>query len=300
MSTTPISRHERGYVSLAPDFSSRMQTRPSDYGYPLIVHADDFGETAQITDGICEGIEAGVVTSTSIVANMPATQYALRCVRSLAERASFGVHLNLCEGRPLTRGLSLVGSDGDFHGKRALIEPAVMGKLSLRELEAEIVAQIALVRDSGVAISHVDGHKHLHQLPLVSVVVAKVLPRFDIRRVRLMRTGSLTTSRKFATALRELAAWRAARVFGRAGLRSPVRAVDLTQILPGGRANRSPAALTDPHGPVELCCHPALAGGDDGKASSHRRPEELEYLLSDRFRQLLKVSRARLVSYWQV
>src|SRR3979490_372494 len=135
MSTTPLSRHERGYVSLAPDLSSHMQTRPSD-GYPLIVHADDFGETAEITDGIGQSIEAGVVTSTSIVANMPATQYALRRVRSLAERASFGVHLNLCEGRPLTRGLSLVGSDGEFHGKRALIERAVLGKLSLCELEA--------------------------------------------------------------------------------------------------------------------------------------------------------------------
>ena len=133
MSTTPISRHERGYVSLAPDLPSRMQARPSD-GYPLIVHADDFGETAEITDGICEGIEAGVVTSTSIVANMPATQYALGRVRSLAERASFGVHLNLCEGRPLTPGPSLRGPDGEFHGKRALIGRAVLGRLSALEL----------------------------------------------------------------------------------------------------------------------------------------------------------------------
>jgi chitin disaccharide deacetylase len=299
MNTTPISRRERGYVSLTPDLCAHTRMRPLD-GFPLIVHADDFGETAEITDGICQSIEAGVVTSTSIVANMPATQYALRRVHSLAEQASFGVHLNLCEGRPLIPGLTLVGTDGEFHGKRALIERAVLGKLSMRELEAEIVAQIALVRDSGVAISHVDGHKHLHQLPLVSVVVAKVLPQFDIRRVRLMRTGSRTASRKFSTALREFAAWRAARVFGRAGLRSPVRAVDLTEVLPGGRPNHSPAALTDPHGPVELCCHPALAAETGGKPSSHRRPAELEYLLSDCFRQLLKESQSRLVSYWQV
>ncbi len=299
MSTTPTPRQTHRYVCLGPDHSSHTRMPPS-VGFPLIIHADDFGETAEITDGIGQSIEAGVVTSTSIVANMPATQYALRRVRSLAERASFGVHLNLCEGRPLTPGLSLVGRDGEFHDKRALIERAVLGKLSMRELEAEIVAQIALVRDSDVAISHVDGHKHLHQLPLVSVVVAKVLPRFGIRRVRLMRTGSLIASRKFATALRELAAWRAAQVFGRVGLRSPVRAVDLTQILPGGRPNRSPAALTDPYGPVELCCHPALAADAGGKPSSHQRPEELEYLLSDRFRQLLNASGARLVSYWQV
>jgi predicted glycoside hydrolase/deacetylase ChbG (UPF0249 family) len=72
------------------------------------------------------------------------------------------------------------------------------------------------------------------------------------------------------------------------------------QVLAGVRPNRSPAALTDPRGPVELCCHPALAADAAGKSSSHQRPEELEYLLSDHFRQLLKASRARLVSYWKV
>jgi len=43
----------------------------------LIVHADDFGETEQITLGICEVIDAGIVTSTSVMANMPATDFAL-------------------------------------------------------------------------------------------------------------------------------------------------------------------------------------------------------------------------------
>src|SRR5579885_1802075 len=32
---------------------------------PVIVHADDFGETVEITEGICQAISAGVVTSTS-------------------------------------------------------------------------------------------------------------------------------------------------------------------------------------------------------------------------------------------
>jgi predicted glycoside hydrolase/deacetylase ChbG (UPF0249 family) len=70
----------------------------------LIVHADDFGETVEITRGICASIEAGAVTSTTIMATMPGTEDALPRVPALADRASFGVHLNLCEGRPLTRG----------------------------------------------------------------------------------------------------------------------------------------------------------------------------------------------------
>src|ERR1700691_4717076 len=86
----------------------------------LIIHADDFGETEQITLGICEGIEAGFITSASIMANMPATTFALARVASLKDRASFGVHLTLCEGRPLSRARSLVDSAGTFHSKREL------------------------------------------------------------------------------------------------------------------------------------------------------------------------------------
>ena len=133
----------------------------------LILHADDFGETAEITAGICQAIEAGVVTSTSIMANMPGTEDALPRAAQLAHRASFGVHLNFCEGRPLTPCKSLVDERGNFHGKRALFLRAVRGSLSLAELEAEVTAQIARVHEARIPISHADGHKHLHQLPLV-------------------------------------------------------------------------------------------------------------------------------------
>jgi predicted glycoside hydrolase/deacetylase ChbG (UPF0249 family) len=269
-------------------------------GFPVVIHADDFGETISITNGIRRGIEAGVLTSTSIMANMPATWYALQRVSHLAGQASFGVHLNLCEGRPLTAARSLTGANGEFHPKRTVIHRALSGKLALAELEREISAQIALVREAGVAISHVDGHKHLHQLPIVSTAVANVLPRFGIGRVRVTRLQSLAALGKTGTLLRELAAWRAARIFRKAGLHSPVRTVDLGEILNRGFGRRGPRALVDARGAVELCCHPELREAVAGKASSHRRSAELEYLLSPRFQELLDQVRARPVSYWEV
>jgi predicted glycoside hydrolase/deacetylase ChbG (UPF0249 family) len=269
-------------------------------GFPVVIHADDFGETIAITNGIRRGIEAGVLTSTSIMANMPATRYALQRVRSLAGKASFGVHLNLCEGRPLTCAPSLTGANGEFHSKRRVIHRALSGKLALAELEREIAAQIALVREAGVAISHVDGHKHLHQLPVISTAVANVLPRFGIGRVRVTRLQSLAALGKAGTLLRELAAWRAARIFRDAGLQSPVRTIDLGEILSKGFGRRGPRSLVDTRGAVELCCHPELPQDVAGKPSSHRRSAELEYLLSPRFRELLDQVRARPVSYWEV
>jgi predicted glycoside hydrolase/deacetylase ChbG (UPF0249 family) len=97
-----------------------------------------------------------------------------------------------------------------------------------------------------------------------------------------------------------LAAWRAARIFRRAGLHSPVRTVDLGEILRKGFGRHGPGSLVDARGAVELCCHPALTEAATEKPSSHQRSEELDYLLSARFRELLDQARARPVTYWEV
>jgi predicted glycoside hydrolase/deacetylase ChbG (UPF0249 family) len=267
---------------------------------PVIVHADDFGETVDITEGICVAIAAGVVTSTSVMANMPGTPEALRRAPSLAQQASFGVHLNLCEGRPLTRGSTLTDADGTFLRKRALAARALTGKLSLPELEAEVAAQIGLLRDAGLRISHLDGHKHLHQLPIVCAAVANVLPRFGIERVRITRLGGWLKARGAMMLAREIAARHAARVFARARLRSPVRTVDLRDLIGGDALGKAAGrAATGPE-PVEICCHPGTAAADQGKPGSHRRGDELEYLLSPGFRAVLAASGGALVSYWRV
>lgn len=277
-----------------------ISTLPRRAPIPVIVHADDFGETVAITEGICQAITAGVVTSTSVMVNMPGTAAALRRIAQLAELASFGVHLNLCEGRPLTRGASLVGDDGAFIGKRTLAARALAGKLSLAQLEAEVTAQVGALRDAGVRISHLDGHKHLHQLPLVSAAVANVLPRFGIERVRITRLRDWRRLRHPSTLARELAARRAAVVFARARLRSPARTVDLRDLLAGEAL--STFAVAGPRGcePIEICCHPGTAAADADKPGSHHRGTELEYLLSPHFRAVLTTGGAALVSYWRV
>ena len=48
----------------------------------LIVNADDFGMSRGITDGILLAHSAGFLTSTSLMANMPAAEYATSWRRS--------------------------------------------------------------------------------------------------------------------------------------------------------------------------------------------------------------------------
>lgn len=266
----------------------------------LIVHADDFGETEQITLGICECIDAGVVTSTSIMANMPATDFALGRARAIGERASFGVHVTLCEGRPLTGARSLTDAEGNFVSKRQLFLRSVMGRLREAEVEAEVAAQIERIAAGGIKVSHLDGHKHLHQLPVVCRAVAKAARKHGIERVRLAAMRSMAAYRSPSSAAREVLAIHAARVFRAAQLRSPQRLVDIGSCRAATRHPGPWLALVRQAGILEIFCHPGTELADVEKPGSCARSEELEFLLSVDLRRLLTDSGARLVNYWSV
>src|SRR5947207_15860794 len=60
-------------------------------GRQLLVNADDFGLSPGVDRGILEAHSAGLVTSTSVMANLPAAGDAALLVRS-APRLEVGVH----------------------------------------------------------------------------------------------------------------------------------------------------------------------------------------------------------------
>src|ERR1700734_1066609 len=89
----------------------------------VIINADDFGMSSAVNSAILSGVEQGLVTSTSIMANMPGFEEAVRLEREHdLLRGRVGVHLNLTEGRPLTAPILacsiFCGADGSFFFKR--------------------------------------------------------------------------------------------------------------------------------------------------------------------------------------
>ena len=60
----------------------------------LIVNADDFGFSEAVNHGILKAMEDGIVTSTSIMANMPGFAHAAALYHEHPDMA-VGVHLNL-------------------------------------------------------------------------------------------------------------------------------------------------------------------------------------------------------------
>ena len=94
----------------------------------------------------------------------------------------------LTEQRPLigaAAAASLVEPDGRFPPHVAqLLAKQLRGRISLPEVRRELDAQLTRVRDAGIAVSHIDGHQHVHVLPGVAAIVAELAAAHGVAAVR--------------------------------------------------------------------------------------------------------------------
>lgn len=70
------------------------------------------------------------------------------------------------------------------------------GRLKPDQIEAETVAQIRRLQNSGVTVSHVDTHKHAHMLPQVAEAVIRGAVACSVKAIRnpfIPLTGSVFT-----------------------------------------------------------------------------------------------------------
>jgi predicted glycoside hydrolase/deacetylase ChbG (UPF0249 family) len=155
----------------------------------LIINADDLGADEARNRGIFEAIEAGRVTSVSILVNGDGFEDAMERWKSLGKtEISLGVHINLSEGRPISQDLRiLTGQDGLFRGKRAayalLKEPS--GVELEHEIQKEINAQIGVLRKFKTPITHLDGHQHIHIVPVVLPIALSEASKSKIQWIRI-------------------------------------------------------------------------------------------------------------------
>jgi predicted glycoside hydrolase/deacetylase ChbG (UPF0249 family) len=270
----------------------------------LMITADDLGADEGRNGGIFETIQAGIVTGASILANGPALQDALRCIRALESvEVSFGVHLNLSEGRPICSGLRLLaGPHGDFLGKAAAHRLCMReGDHALEtELARELDAQVEALLDSGIRIGHLDGHQHVHVFPAVLHATMATARRHNIPWVRVPEEPDFPT---WAGVVQEGLA-EEARAFSRlARIARPqvgIQGLATTDSFLGLylKDRLSPVILKSmcrsiPEGLTELMVHPGRTRPNPGTGpfsvfSIAHRERELEALLDPGFRLALR------------
>lgn len=162
---------------------------PSPSVVKVILNADDFGSAPDTVAATIDCFEAGLLTSATIMVGMPGTDAAIEFACDHPEH-SFGVHLQFVgDGaeRPLSdpdRIPALVNADGRLRPTNVMRAQALLRRLPVEEIERETTAQLDFVKSSGVPVSHVDSHRHLHKFTPFRAALAHVLPRFGIKRVR--------------------------------------------------------------------------------------------------------------------
>jgi predicted glycoside hydrolase/deacetylase ChbG (UPF0249 family) len=131
----------------------------------LIINADDLGYDPAVSAGIVEAMRAGMVTSATLLVNLPHSAEGAASARGLA----VGLHLNLARGRPLSRRFpeSLL-HHGEFDEAQVAQLPAAVVK---DEVRAQLERAEALL---GRPATHLDVHRHLHRHPGVLEAVASV------------------------------------------------------------------------------------------------------------------------------
>jgi hopanoid biosynthesis associated protein HpnK len=281
----------------------------------LIINADDFGLTAGVNRGIVEGHEHGVVTSATLMANGPEFDDAVRLALAVPG-LSVGCHVVLVDGLPVLEASqvpSLMGKSRNEQGFcrswTGFAAAALSGALVAGEIEAEATAQICKLQAAGIAVSHVDTHKHTHIFPQVLRPLARAAKACGVRALR--NPFEPLRVAPWAKGPNLWMRWLGARALDGFAqhFRRVVKAADM--LMPDGTAGVvATGALDDqlladivenlPPGSWELVCHPGYADAQLQRVHTRlraSREQELRILTSSRTKELLAKSLIDLISY---
>ncbi len=264
----------------------------------LVVNADDFGFTRDVNSGIVEAHRRGILTATTIMANGPAFEDAVRLAGE-NPRLDIGCHLVLVQGESVARpGTALPATLG------ALLRALALGRMPVYD---ELAAQVLRIVVAGLRPSHLDTHKHTHVLPAVLSAVARISQEFDIPWVRRpfdfpMRAGSpkIPAGVRVKGRLLEIPRRRFNAVLAAHGCRTTDHFAGFR--LTGRFRTAELVALIGqlPAGTVEFMCHPGHCGVDLLAAPTRlkeSREAELQALTAAETRRALDAAGVRLATY---
>jgi predicted glycoside hydrolase/deacetylase ChbG (UPF0249 family) len=272
----------------------------SDAPIRLVVNADDFGMTAEISRGIVRAHRDGIVTSTSLLGNCT-DLHATRALLAEAPELGVGVHLALIGGRPVSDPQSVrsltdkagAGADRFLARSSDFVTRWMRNQIDAREVEREFDAQIERARSAGITPDHLDTHHHLGFLPAIGQAMEAAARRHGIPGIRTMFEKPTLSwvadpARGLEAGLLSGLGWLARRRMGmlrhgpqswgfvESGRLDEVRILEIIgRLAPGAH---------------ELICHPAesdLVARDAG-GRVYGGAEELAALCSQRVREALK------------
>lgn len=163
----------------------------------LVINADDFGRSSEVNAAVIRAHEEGVLTSASLMVSAEAAAQAVALAKAHPTLA-VGLHLVLARGRPALPPAEiphLVDRDGRF--RASVLSAGLRYSFSggaRSELRRELRAQFDLFRATGLELSHVDSHHHMHLHPRVLGALLPLAREYGAHAVRVAVADELLFS----------------------------------------------------------------------------------------------------------
>jgi len=236
----------------------------------LIVNADDFGRTHGINQGVLECFKNGIVTSATVMINMPFAKEAIQIAND--NKIPIGLHLNITGGNTFFTGSNyLFGDEGKvkevYKNGGSLTDEDM--DLTIKEYEAQITEFFLLARRKP---THLDHH---HNLQKIDGYLDKYLE--FVKRIQLpTRTRHKTV-----------------------GIKSPDTILD--NFFTAEELNKSHllkliTSVSD--GISELITHPSLITGESlDSYTEEPRFKQVQFLTDSEIKQVIQQASIKLISY---
>lgn len=278
----------------------------------LIINADDFGIHPAVNEAVRKAATEGILTSTSLMAGGDAFDEAVEMARFMPS-LGIGIHLTLVGGikpvLPPSEVPSLTWDNGVFcHDYGKLIVRDLEGKISLSEVYAEWDAQIQKIMNTGLPVTHMDGHQHIHMWPHFYPIARDLAKKYHISCMRVPDEDVL-----FGMKDGHIIRWAAKNGLS---LLSRMHRSDLKKnhirtndhffgMLYGGHLSPERFAkfiLQTRPGITEIMCHPSAdtRAMEDTFHWGYHGEDELAGLLADINRELIEKKQISLISYRDV
>ena len=239
----------------------------------LIINADDFNADAERNRGILKSSEKGILTSTSVLSNLPLDTATISDLKRVFKQG-IGIHLNITKGAPLsTDTKTLVDKTGQFFDKQTAWKKALSKLYDHNELLSEFSAQIEMLLDNGIVPDHIDSNNHLHIFPVFADITAQLANKYKIKYIRIPKETFYFSDINFSkTFIKKYFIYALSRVakkfFIKAGLLSTDHFNGIT--LPSLLSKESMLTFIKqlPPGNTELMCHPGYPSSGNSFSNS--------------------------------
>lgn len=281
----------------------------------LITNSDDFGLTKSITDAIIDTHLNGIMTSTTLMANMEARDYAIQKAKEITT-LGVGIHFNLTEGIPLTEPHKiplLLNNEGEFKKNAEQRKNFLFGKEKQNQAELELSNQLSYLLDSGLMPTHFDSHHHITGTPVAFRASVNVANKYGVKKARITNIDFLYSNEynggglsQFITSLKNapksLIHHSNKSTLRARGFQTPDTKILPSRVLP---CSSNPViqfirTLTVlPEGDTEISFHPGYLNSypEDSEKTAALRLRDLEVANSPEVREFIQKQNIRLISF---